>query len=63
MKLMKPLPLMTISGLLFMTGTSNAADFTPRELAFMPATLQIELFKRGDITPLDVVKAQKAKYD
>ncbi len=29
----------------------------------MPATLQIELFKRGDITPLDVVQAQKAEYD
>ena len=29
----------------------------------MPATLQIELFKRGTITPVDVLKAQKAEYD
>lgn len=40
-----------------------AAKFSQRELAYMPATLQIELFKRGDITPLDVLKAQKAEYD
>ena len=63
MKMIKHLLLMTISGLFFVAGTSNAAEFTQRELAYMPATLQIELFKRGDITPLDVLKAQKAEYD
>ncbi|MEA2080856.1 MAG: amidase [Pseudomonadota bacterium] len=63
MKMIKHLLLMTISGLLLLAGTSNAAEFTQRELAYMPATLQIELFKRGDITPLDILKAQKAEYD
>jgi Asp-tRNA(Asn)/Glu-tRNA(Gln) amidotransferase A subunit family amidase len=63
MKLIKHLPLMTIFGLFFLAGASNAAKFSQRELAYMPATLQIELFKRGDITPLDVIKSQKAEYD
>jgi Asp-tRNA(Asn)/Glu-tRNA(Gln) amidotransferase A subunit family amidase len=40
-----------------------AAKFSQKELAYMPATLQIELFKRGTITPVDVLKAQKAEYD
>ena len=47
MKVIKHLLLMTISGLLLLAGTSNAAEFTQRELAYMPASLQIELFKRG----------------
>jgi amidase len=63
MKMIKHLLLTIISGLFFVTGTSHAAEFTQRELAYMPATLQIELFKRGDVTPLDVLKAQKAEYD
>jgi len=54
---------MTISVSFFVAGMSNAASFSQRELAYMPASLQIELFKRGDITPLDVLKAQKAEYD
>ncbi|MGI9428210.1 MAG: amidase family protein, partial [Bythopirellula sp.] len=41
----------------------DAVEFTRTELAYMPATLQIELFKRGDITPIDVLTAQKAEYD
>lgn len=41
----------------------QAAEFTQRELAYMPATLQIELFKRGHISPVDVLKAQKVEYD
>ncbi len=45
------------------TASLRAAEFTQKELAYMPATLQIELFKRGDITPMDVLKAQKAEYD
>lgn len=40
-----------------------AAEFTQRELAYMPATLQIALFKRGIVSPVDVLKAQKAEYD
>lgn len=53
----------TIFGLFLLAGTSNAIDFSQRKLAYLPATLQIELFKRGDITPVDVLKAQKAEYD
>jgi Asp-tRNA(Asn)/Glu-tRNA(Gln) amidotransferase A subunit family amidase len=45
------------------TASLHAAEFTQKELAYMPATLQIELFKRGDITPMDVIKAQKAEYE
>lgn len=63
MQTIKNLLFVTISGLILATGTSYAAEFTQRELAYMPATLQIELFKRGDITPLDVIKAQKVEYD
>lgn len=44
-------------------GSAFAAEFTERQLAYMPATMQIELFKRGEITPVDVLKAQKAEYD
>ena len=36
---------------------AQAAEFSQKELAYMPATLQIELFKRGDITPMDVLQA------
>ena len=55
--------LITTISLFLMLGNVQAANFTPKELAYLPATLQIELFKRGDITPLDVLKAQKAEYD
>ncbi len=54
---------LVIIGALFVASTANAAEFSQRELAYMPATLQIELYKRGDLTPLDVLKAQKAEYD
>ena len=57
---------MMVLGLIFLTccvGSVAAAEFTQKELAYMPATLQIELFKRGDISPMDVLKAQKAEYD
>jgi amidase len=46
-----------------MLGAANAAEFSQRELAYMPATMQIELFKRGVITPVDVLKAQKAEFE
>jgi hypothetical protein len=55
-----------LSGVLLLAGTvwpGVAAEFTQKELAYMPATLQIELFKRGTISPVDVLKAQKAEYD
>ena len=35
--------------------------FTEEELAYMPATMQIELFKQGVITPTDVLEAQIAR--
>ncbi|MEZ9924264.1 amidase [Vibrio breoganii] len=40
-----------------------AADFSQKELAYMPANTQIELFKSGMITPVDIVQAQKAQYE
>lgn len=43
--------------------TAHADEFTQRELTYMLATLQIELFKRGDISPVDILKAQKAEYN
>ena len=49
--------------LLVALNTAQAAQFTQKELAYMPATVQIELFKRGVITPVDVLKAQKAQFD
>ncbi|MFN3130495.1 amidase [Roseibium sp.] len=42
---------------------ANAANFSEQDLAYMPATTQIELFKRGVITPVDVLKAQIALYE
>ena len=43
--------------------SANAATqkFTEEELAYMPATAQIELFKAGVITPTDVLEAQIAR--
>lgn len=38
------------------------ANFTQEQLAFMPATTQLALFKEGIITPVDVVKAQITQY-
>ena len=49
--------------ILALCGTAQPAEFSQQELAYMPASLQIELFKRGDISPVDVLMAQKAQYD
>lgn len=46
-----------------LTGHARAAEFTQRELAYMPATLQLELFRSGVISPVDVLEAQRAEYD
>ena len=45
--------------------SANAATqkFTEEELAYMPATAQIELFKAGVITPTDVLEAQIARVE
>ena len=37
--------------------------FTEDELAYMPATTQLELFKAGVITPSDVLEAQLARVE
>jgi amidase len=63
MKTMKRPLLLTALLLLVALPKTNAAEFTQTELAYMPATLQLELFKRGDITPMDVLTAQKAQFD
>ena len=56
----------TILLILFMTtcfaGTSMAAKFTQAELAFMPAMVQIELYKQGLLSPVDVVQAQIKQF-
>jgi hypothetical protein len=49
--------------LVCIAGPGTVAEFTQQDLAYMPATLQIELFKRGTITPVDVLRAQQARYD
>ena len=40
---------------------AHAQTFSEAELAYMPATKQIELFKAGVITPLQVLEAQIAR--
>ncbi|GLP96308.1 amidase [Paraferrimonas sedimenticola] len=49
--------------LAMVAGNAFAAEFTQQELAYMPANTQIELFKSGMITPVDVLKAQKAQFE
>ncbi|CAM4393155.1 amidase [Vibrio agarivorans] len=49
--------------LALLAGNALAAEFSQKELAYMPANTQIELFKSGMITPIDIVKAQKAQYE
>lgn len=46
-----------------LAGNALSADFSQQELAYMPANTQIELFKSGMITPVDVVQAQKSQYE
>lgn len=40
-----------------------AHSYTQEELAYMPATKQIELFKKGEVTPLEVLEAQIARVE
>lgn len=40
---------------------ANKLNFSEEELAYMPATKQIELFKKGDLAPIDVLNAQIAR--
>ena len=39
------------------------AEFTQLELAYMPASTQLELFRRGVISPVDVLEAQIAQIE
>lgn len=53
------------SGVLLLAGIvlpGMAAQFTQKELAYMPASTQLELFKQGIITPVDVLKAQIEEF-
>lgn len=48
-----------LSAILFSFITSlQAAKFSHYELIYMPASKQIELFKDGNLSPVDIVKAQ-----
>lgn len=40
----------------------SAATFSQKELAYLPANVQIELFKRGVITPVDMLNAQMDEF-
>ena len=48
---------------LFAAQSVRAQQFTQAELAYMPATLQLELFKAGIIAPIDVLEAQIARVE
>lgn len=62
MKLTTMLKLSPIA-LALLSSQAFAAEFSQKGLAYMPANTQIELFKSGMITPVDVVQAQKAQYE
>ena len=61
---LKKLVLSAAVGLVGFTGMFGTAEavnklgFTDEELAYMPAVKQIELFKKGDLAPIDVLEAQ-----
>ena len=42
---------------------ANKLNFSEEELAYMPATQQIELFQKGDLAPIDVLNAQIARVE
>lgn len=44
-------------------GNASAHSFTQEELAYMPATKQLKLFKAGVIAPIDVLEAQIARVE
>ena len=51
------------AGIAVMSGFSGftsafAADFSNDELCYMPASVQLQLFKRGSLSPVDVLEAQ-----
>ncbi len=45
------------------TKITTGAEFTDQELIYMPANVQITLFKQGLLSPVDVVKAQIKQYN
>lgn len=48
---------------LFFSRSACAAEFSQKELAYMPATVQITLFKQGLLSPVDVLEAQIAEFN
>lgn len=44
-------------------GAAQAHSFTQEELAYMPAAEQLKYFKKGTITPLEVLEAQIARVE
>lgn len=59
-KILSSTLIITITGIGFNVAT--AANFTLEQLVFMPATMQIELYKKDIISPVDVVEAQIAQF-
>ena len=59
-------PIIRLSALLLIyscfVSMALAATFTQEELAFMPATVQMELYKQGLLSPVDVVQAQIKQF-
>ena len=42
---------------------ASAAELNQEELCYLPASLQLELFRRGMLSPVDVLEAQIARID
>ena len=42
---------------------ASAAELNQEELCYLPASLQLELFRRGMLSPVDVLKAQIARIE
>ena len=45
------------------TENVQSRNYTQQELAFLPASTLIDLFKQGTVSPVDVVEAQKAQWE
>ncbi len=53
----------TLIMLMLLSFNLVAQKFTQEELAFMPASTLIELYKEGAVSPVDVVEAQKEQWE
>ena len=54
----------TVAGLILSSASyaNKTVTYTQQQLAYMPVIMQIELFKAGVLSPVDVLKAQIAQY-